>query len=480
VKYADRACALLLVSWFAYVIVAAVFSRPNSPDTIAYGLPGANLVATGRLTMPQLGTQFGFDQVWLLNAPVTVLGCVPFFLVGGTGRVPYLAGVVVLGLVNLGAFIFAGSRLQRSSWTLAVLFALVFLWGRSLPTADLYNQKYSVLSLAVLLVAFLPLSALGSRARHDPAPPPHAAQWFAAGILPLVHVALVVPALCWLCTVLWLWPRSVLHGKARFMYLPGALLSLAWYGRPWGLRLQLLPHLRFGGYRRTAAFGSLIDSAASPLASAPTRIAAVLVVLSALIIIGAYLARKRRRSSLAPVLPAAVALAVLFPLDALHGGFYYAYTVAGAGAVLPLAFLTSGGRRLAAVVLALLGCANAAVGARLDRSRPDWTGTREAVSFLEAQTAATDRLILAPPFVFAAALPTRNTVRVVPQPYFLDQLDEPAWRSDLGTCCDVFVGDPAYYRSVVGLRDGGPPIFERADIRQLSFDGRPVIVARKR
>jgi hypothetical protein len=84
VRWLDRLLVAVLTVLYLSFLVSSVFSRRDWNDTIAYGLPGANLVVRGALTLPQLGSQFAFDRYWLFNAPFTVLRDVPWFLVAGS------------------------------------------------------------------------------------------------------------------------------------------------------------------------------------------------------------------------------------------------------------------------------------------------------------------------------------------------------------------------------------------------------------
>src|SRR2546422_3167214 len=124
VRWLDRLLVAVLMVLYLSFLVSSVFSRRDWTDTIAYGLPGANLVVSGALTMPQLGSQFAFDRYWLFNAPYIVLGAVPWFLAGGVGRIPFLLGIVAMGAFNLVVFTCVCRRLLNlASLAFAMLLA---------------------------------------------------------------------------------------------------------------------------------------------------------------------------------------------------------------------------------------------------------------------------------------------------------------------------------------------------------------------
>ena len=251
----DATAAAVLTAGYGWLLLSSVFSIREWPDTIAYALPAANLARAGALTLPQLGSQIGFDRFWLFNAPWVVMAPLPAFWIAGAGRIPYLAGLVAVGLVNWTVFTIACRRLFAvQSVALAMIVAFAFLGTRGLPTADLYGQKYSVAAFGLLLVAFFPVTDPRSACSRP------AWQWLAAGLLPLVHVVIPPAALVWLVAVIAadrnVRTRSTL-GPALF--ITATLAAAAWYLRPEPLALQLWPHLAFGGFRRAAQFGGLRD-----------------------------------------------------------------------------------------------------------------------------------------------------------------------------------------------------------------------------
>ena len=179
----------------------------------------------------------------------------------------------------------------------------------------------------------------------------------------------------------------------------------------------------------------------------------------------------------------AVALVVVFLVaDGWRGFLDYGYFLFAAGPIVLSAIARSTLARRATVAgLATVGLANIGVSTRLDRKPPDWTTTAMTERFVADHTRAGDRVVLGPPFIFAAATlpPSRTIARVVPQPYFLDTFDGAAWMRDLDACCDVYVGREEAFRRTVRLQTVDRPLFASPSIDRLNFRGQPVIVARR-
>jgi hypothetical protein len=467
----DRALTVVIGIGYLSFLFSSVFSRRDWPDTIAYGLPGANFVLHGALNVPQLGSQFAFDRYWLFNAPMLVVGCIPAFWLAGVGRVPFLLGVVAIGLINLAVCAFICRRLLRlPSAALSVLLALAFLHTRGMVTADLYNQRYAAGAFALLMLAFMPL---GERRWW---------QWLAASLLPLVHLVLAPAAVVWFLFAAsdWYRDRPALAGPIAFAC--GAAANLAWYGRIAAFRTQLWPHMTYGGFRLKGPLSGFFEAAASPIASIPSWALNTAIVAAAMAIVTLSLTSGVFRRLFAPSLPAAVVIVALLPIDLLRGYLYYTYLLIGLGPVLLAAATTDRLRRVALGGLGLMTLANLAVASRLDREHADWTTTSSAEAFLIEHTQPSDRLVLGPPFVFASATvgPARDVRRMIPQPYFLETFDSEAWMRDLNACCDAYLGEEEWYSEQVSRRPPGAPLFRDASIERLEFRGKPVILARRR
>jgi hypothetical protein len=477
-RRADAAAAGALTAGYIYLLFASAFSRREWADTIAYGLPGANFARFGTLALPQLGSQFGFDRFWLFNAPWVVVGYVPTFWITGAGRIPHLAGIVVLGLVNWIVFSLICRRLfALRSITAAMLVAYAFLGTRGLVMSDLYNQKYSVVAYALLLVAFLPISDPRSACGRP------WWQWLTASLLPLLHIVIPPAAVIWLAAVV----ATDRHVRGRSLvgpalYAAGGIASVAWYFRPGPFLTQLWPHIAFGGFREAGRFSGLLDVAASTIAAVPTWILAVATVVAAVIVL-ARATRPNARDDIRSAAPAAALIAVIFVLDAWRGYLDFGYFITGVG---PIVFAAAAAhtrvRQLATAALVAAGVINIGISTRLDRLPPDWTTTSSTEQFLMAHTREGDTLVVGPPFVFAASAmpPERAIARIVPQPYFLETFDRDLWVRDLNTCCNVYVGDQDAYTLLTRPGVAGDPIFPHAEVEHLDFHGQPVLIARRR
>jgi len=484
-RWLDRVLAAVLALSYLSFLISSVFSRREWTDTIAYGLPGANLVVRGALTVPQLGSQFAFDRYWLFNAPLIVLGDVPWFLAAGVGRIPYLLGVVAMGAFNLVVFTAVCRRLlDLASLAFAMLLAFAFLGTRGVVVSDLYNQKYAVAAAGLLLLAFVPLRdhRISDRRRWW--------QWLAASMVPMVHLVLAPVAIVWLGSAAFerYSGDSATEADAAsrspagpIAFAIGTAASLAWYGRVTPFITQLWPHITYSGRRLEGSLSGFLDTAASPIASGATWILHGMVVCGAIAIIAT--AARGRPYRTHGALPAALAIVVLLLLDLWRGYLYYAYVLIGVGPALLAATTISFRRRSVLVAVTVIAIANLAVASRLDRSRPDWTTTAAGTRFLLEHTHAGDRIVLAPPFVFTAATaaPARDVRRIVPQPYYLEAFDRAAWIRDLNACCNVYLGAEEFLHEPVFVQPAtNDPFFSDASIERLDFRGGPVVVARKR
>lgn len=482
-RRADRAFAALLFLLYAAIVVQAAFNRREFFDTVGYALPGANLVERGTLSLPQLGDQLGLDRVWLLNAPFIVLGPVPGMALLGAGRIPNVLGVVILALANGLAFIWALRRaLPRGPLTIAVLAMMAFLLHRN-ALGELYNQRYTVATFALMALAFAPPRE--NAARHPPS-----WQWLAAGALPLMHPSLALALAVWcLARVVDAlrpdppaapWPRL---GPLLFLIALG--LAVAWYGRVEAFETQFLTHLRFGNYRASPPWVGLTQVYASPIAGAPSWALNALIVAFALAVLVAAPVRLSQGGPAprADAWPPALAIALALALDGTRGFLYAPYYLLGLGPPLVIALAGPRARRGALAALALIALGHLAISSRLDRAPPDWTTTRQAREFVLDYSRPGDRIVLGPPFVLVAAparLPDDRAVpRVVPMDYYLGPFDAPTFLRDIRAHCNLYIGEEEwFYRAVWVKPERGEPIFPNARLQRVSFRGRTVLVAR--
>jgi hypothetical protein len=481
-RAADGLVAAAAVGSYVVVMVCVTFNRKEWFDTVGYALPGANYVERGTLSMPQLGSQMGLDRFWLLSAPWIAVGPIPWMKAFGAGRISNLVGLVFLGLVNLAILTWAIRRVLRlRSWGLPALVALPFLLHRA-ALSEYYNQRYTTLACGLLTLAFLPTS------RGRPW-----WQWLAAGLLPLVHPAMLPASVLWLAAELldrspWLRPSDGTRAPSIpwlgiAAYVGGMVLTAAWYGRLGPLREQFLPHLRFGNYRALSPLIGLLDIPAAPIPRLPSLALNFGIVGLALTLMAAGLSRSLRHR-VGPVLLPALVIALILPYDALRGFRYYYFFLMGLGPCLLGVFASGRARRLVCGMAVLLALPNLAISAWLDLKRPDLTTTAQGSRFVVEHTRPGDRIVLGPPFVLVSAPPTlpgdRTAPRVVPMDYYLDPFDPATFIRDIRAHCDVYIGEEEWFYRPVWIRDRGEPLFPRFDITTFDFRGQRVIVARAR
>jgi hypothetical protein len=483
---ADRAGACLLLGFLGVSSLIDAFHRPDWFDTVAYGLPAANLVERGVLSLPQLGPQLGLDRYYLLNSPWMLVAPAPFFWALGSGRVSFLIGLYVLALATLAAYAWAVRRgLRLKSWSATALLACAFFCPRVLRE-EIANQRYCVLFYAALLLAFVPVrTADGHRPWW---------RWLAAGSLGLFHPLGLVGLVTWSLSVAVeaasqadrgvprlgsRWQRAV--GPALFVLMVG--LTVAWFARLEALRTQFLPHLTFDNFRQGQPFKGVFVTETATIFAIPGWITNLSIAGTALAMIVVAILRPSIRPRVAPALPAAATIAVVLGLDAWKGIGQANYFYLGLAPCLLFPLGASRRRRAVVLATAALAIASLAVKLYLDRkNRPDLGDTPEAVRFVVEHSRPGDRIIAGPPFILLAArreLPGGRTIaRVVPQPYYLASFDERTFRNEIRALGDVYLGEPLWFRRPVYIGPEGPPLFDRATPEELTFRGSRVIRAR--
>jgi hypothetical protein len=460
------ATSLVLLTVLA-VQVRAGLERPLEGDFVAYALPAANLVENGRLAVPGVGTQCALDRYWRFNSPLVAAGPVPFFAAAGIDHTAYLVGVVAGVFVVSAAFLFLVRRAAPGvEWWVSGLVVAAFLLTR-VALSESSNQRYTVVAYAAVACLFFPSREPGPAAWW---------RWALAGVLPLVHPALLIGS------VVWVTAEAVAVARLRSVsraglaaFLVGVGLCALWYLDPEPLRTQFLPHLRSRGFEPFSGW----DQPASRVASAPSwAVMAVIVVAVAVWVV----AGPRGRVTGGGRVP--VVLGVALALDSGGYMFYLSYFVLGLGpAVLRMWSGTAAQRPLVAV-LAALGVANLLVEAKLGGfgwPRPP-APAGELEAFVREHTRPGDTIILGPPFTFQVLTPwaDRRAPYVVPMPLYLADFDRDEYLRLLrgGT---VYVGFPEYFEGVQRhYRPTSPPVFEHAVLTTVEFRGRPVLIARPR
>lgn len=435
--FVDLVLTVLLVTLVLGCHGVALFNRLEWVDWIAYALPAANLVHGEHFALPQLGQQHAFDRVWLWNSAWVGLGPVPAFVLFGVGRTPYLIGCFLgdaFALVTIALIL--RKALRWPYYSVAVFATYTFLGTRSYY-AELYNQRYAVFCVAALALLFSPGEQRPSW------------KWLLAGILPLIHPSMFIGAFVWIgsaCIAV----NSRLHvirppGRSVFFLITGIVLTALWYVRPEAYKLQLLPN--FQGVAGRSGWNVY----ASSLTSVPTYATAAAVFLLVFYVVWTMI---RTRSCSLSALRVTVALAGAELADLLMGFPYLHYYVLGLGPVV-FALAARRARNLVLTVLLALAGANAAVSWRLERTPPILVAQSEPVDFIVRHTRPGDRITLAPPFVLAASanLPEGRSVRhVVPQPFIIPHFDEQAYRSEVRSGTDVYIGSPDFFRVVTATK----------------------------
>jgi hypothetical protein len=487
-RIADAVLAGLIVAGYGFFAFRQAFHFLEWYDWIAYALPAANFVERGSVSLPQLGSQYHFDQYWLFNAPLMGVGPVPFFAAFGVGRVSYLIGIVVAAVVNLAVFTWVIRRaMQLPSMALAALCTWAFLGNRNYNSI-LYMQRYDAIVLSVMLLAFVPL-----KTSRGGAP---AWRWLCAGVLPLLHPSLIPASVAWLVTEVALAFVSGRHRAAppepRRYFGPAlfaltGIAALAWYGRIDAFQNQFLPHIRYHANRLAYApdVGKIFDV---PIGM-PYKLASLATTLIIVVAAFGLLASTIRRSPQRPPIRVAVAallIALTVALDLVRGQRYWVFFILGLGPCLLFAGCDQGGRRK--IVLSLLiGLAviQTAMSLKLDRLSVLSTDQRDSVGFVVVHTRPAERIVLGPPFILAAApahlTEQREVVRVVPQPFYLADFDPVAFRAEIQKMATVYVGEREwFYRPEIVTKNQRAqiPLFPDAAIEEFTFSGTRVIVAR--
>ncbi|MDB5351417.1 MAG: hypothetical protein JWN86_2664 [Planctomycetota bacterium] len=501
IRFLDSTLGLILFAWFGFTGFQIAFSKLAWQDWIAYALPSANLVARGALTTPQLGSFAHFDRIWLFHGPLMGLGPAPFYYAFHIGRVPYLSGIVVGYLVNLLLITwFLRRTISGHSWAASVLGSQAFLGHRHLMSA-VYIQRYDILGLFAISLAFAPVFTASGRIP--------AWRWLFAALLPSIHPALGPASLIWLVAA------SIDLRRRRTgpsepgrpawagpaLYLLAGLACLAWYIRPEGLKEQFFPYLRCMAHRNLVAVGPLTMFRVQ--AGFPYNLVSMSVSLTIALTAVYLCVRPSRNAESRPVgvqmlkrLPAAViVLFVLF--DMVRRFQYLDYYVLGLAPALLFLADTPVRRRVALAMVLVLAAANVVVSLRIDRQTlfhaQSLADQDQEIALIVELTRPGDRIVLGPPFVLSAAPPVlpgdRRVVAVSPQVWCLEDFDVPSYREELRRSGDVYLGERTWYDyadsfdatdEVMGRTPKNPrmPLFEGATTREVSFEGRPIVVAR--
>lgn len=435
-------------------LLAPVFLRSLGGDFVAYALAPANWLERGTFALPQLGTQYELDRYWRFNSPLMGVGPLPFFALFGISHGSYLAGVTLLSLITGVGFAVVVRRLLKQPWSLCFLLAMSFLSVRAYQT-EFVNQRFTVIAPLAIALLFWPYE----RAR--------AWQWCLAGVMPLIHPALLPASVVWVLAESLSCYREWRRNTFGFvLFALGVAGCAAWYLEPHSFQTQFYPHLTsrnfsaLSGWMQFATWKYALPSMAIMLA----------------VIVSAAIAVKQRN------VPRRVIVLLLVVLAMDFGGymFYLAYFLVGLG---PVCLNFAKSRNLIRLI-AILGIVNAIVFVKLLPNLPRLpTNQAAAEAFVVSHSRPGEAICLGPPFVLVAAKPmladARRVEFVVPTALYLRDFDEPKFLDDIRARCTVYIGKREHYHAVqLYYKLSSPPVFLSAHIEELDFEGEIVIVAR--
>lgn len=495
--YIFHAASLLILIILAFL---AIWRMPESDNTIAYSLPAANFVLHGKLALPQLGTQYHLNKYWLLNSPLMALGQVPFFYLMGVSRTADLTGVSLAAIFS-GAIVFflLCRSASLNSRLLIIPFAMFGLMGHRQVFAELYNQRFLIIAIGVLALAFFPFRDRGRFQWW---------QWLMAGGFTLLHPAFLPAQMIWFVfAVLGLMSNhsdgplfnTIFQSEfleSRWVKLAsfaiGFLSSLCWYARPEAFLSQFLPHAvhgnQTGNLRANGPFAGILGTHISPFYGIPSQMVSLGLVVMAWWLMVSWFLRKRTNitensgfAGLASITVMAVSL-----LDMVKGfGYIIFYLVALAPALIA-EIRRQNDRKTALACLALMGFCHFVVSLKFDTNQICTLTTSEALDFIRDRTRPGDCIVIGPPFVFPSAVAQLGENRViryvVPQPYWLSGFSDELFRREIDAQCDVYIGAERWYFHRVGYHDSKSPdfpLFSNDQRERTTLQGLDLIIARK-
>lgn len=465
--FARKISVLAIVMIVIALQSLVLFGRYPSGDYNCYAVPAGNVLRTGELATPQLGTQLELDRLWRFNSPLLGYGPLPFFAVGGVNHGSYLLGAFGLLLLSVAGF----NLLTRLALPGKPVAAAVYAAAIQLPfnfLSEFVNQRYTLIAALSVAALYFPVK----RHRHT-AP---AWQWWLAGMLPLIHPALLIGSIIWGIAegIQQLrakrWPFSAVGGVG-FLALVG--LNAVWYLEPHGLKVHFLPHLAgrdfvpFSGWQQ----------------GIPGKYAMPSQLLLLSIVFGFLYAILRRSVTGLPFGRCLMLLLVVIGLDFLGRMLYLNYFVIGIAASLPL-FLGQRLNRWLVLGAALFVIAETVIVIKFHRTPLGVMSNEAAEEFIEQHTRRGDRIVLGPPFVLNSTRTNwpgeRSVEYVVPMPLFMKEFNPGQFVQTIRGSCTVYVGEPRYYDGVqLYYKFGGPTVFADANLEMVEFRGVQILVARQ-
>jgi len=472
-KPVEKPAALIALPAALLLQLHTLLLKPLEGDFVCYGLAAANWVAGGPFATPQLGSQYEMDTLWHFNSPLLGLGAAPFFWAGGIAHNWYMLGCLLQLLLSLGLFLWLNVKATgRHNWPRAVALTVAFLTTR-IYMSEFLNQRYSTISFAAIALLFFPFQRFNQNAPL--------LQWAVAGLLPLIHPALLPASVLWVfgeCAiglVLQKWPVSK---PAAIAFGTGVICSALWYLDLHGLQTQFLPHINSRTFVPFSGWNMFLSKAFA-LPSQMTFLMIIFMILLAAISNSTTMPDRISNARLA-----LVCLLVLL-LDARGRMPYLAYFLVG---MAPAAFASLQKPRLQnrfSIAFAVLASLQIAVEMRLYQPKIYWPLDRSAASdFLVAHSRPGDNIVVGPPFILSAAsdasLPDgRKITMVVPMPMYLKDFDVNFYLSQIRSAANVYIGMPEYFDGVQRYyKFQSPPIFQPSQSETAYFQGDPILIAR--
>lgn len=469
----EKIIAILFISILIGFQLHLLLLKPQGGDIACYGLAAGNWVMGRSLVLPQFGGQYEMDKIWHFNSPLLGYGPGLVFKLGDVGYDWYIAGCVAQLFVSLLAFFLLNLKITaKKSWPRAVFLTIAFLSTRTYM-CEFLNQRYSTLCYITLALLFYPF-----RRTDEKAP---TFQWLVAGVLPLLHPALLPASVVWVLgeTLLMIIRRDWLISIGGLSgFLAGVGCSALWYLDPHGLKTQFLPHLQGRDFVPFSGWEMGL-SRIFALPSLSTHLLIVVINLTLAISSIRFITHRPEKIRLG------VMTILVLALDASGRMFYLSYYLIGmAPAAISLVDHSLWRDRLIKA-LALLGFAQLAVEYKMFDPTTHIPASRAmSRDFLVANTRSGDHIVVGPPFVLSAAsdpvLPQNRTIeKVVPMPIYLKDFNQDQFLNEIRQNTTVYIGSPEFFKGVqLFYKPKSPPIFENAEMREISFQNQKILVAR--
>ncbi len=453
--------------------IHTLFLKPLEGDYVAYGLAAANWVMGGEFATPQVGSQYEMDHLWHFNSPLLGLGAAPFFWVGDIGHDWYMLGCVLQMLFCLWVFVWLNLKaVGDGKWPEAIALTVAFLTTR-IYMGEFLNQRYSTVSYAALGVLFFPFRRVDEKASG--------LQWCIAGMLPLIHPALLPASVVWVVVEAvhaFVCRRWLISKGSQGGFLLGVGLSALWYLDLRGLETQFLPHLQSRTFVPFSGWNMFL----SYVFGLPSKATFLMIVL---MISMAAVSRVSDESDRVSRLRIGAMLLLVLMMDARGQMPYLGYYLIGMAPAGYCMIRNARLRKWLVVTFATLGFLQVIVEVRMFEPvmyRP--LSRSAAYEFLVSNSRPGDCIVVGPPFILSSAsdanLPEGRSIRmVVPMPFYLKDFDVNLYLKDIRESATVYIGKPEYYDGVqLYYKSQSPPVFEPYQSETVRLQAMPILIAR--